>query len=247
MVYRAELWLDMGFTVLFLFMQIFLWRALIASGLAGDTTIEDMVSYVVLSRLIGIMAYSGAEWTIQERLSSGDICHDLARPVSFRLQMLLADLGNAAANLLLRGAPSLIVAVLAVGMKPPASLLHFAAFLLLAALGCAIAFMTSYLVGLIAFYVLRVDYLSMSVYSVMAFLSGQYAPLWFYPPWLRAIAEYSPFKHIYYTPIAAYLGKASPGEVVRSLVVTLLWVGVFAVAHALLWRKTVRRLVVQGG
>lgn len=182
-IYRASMWIDLVFSFFFLLMQVYLWRALIGSGSVLDTTVTDMITYVVFSQVIRNCIRSGAAYTIEERLYSGDIAFDFIRPMSFRVQILLKDLGQAMSNLLLKSLPILIAAIIFIGINPPESPTHLIAFILLTIGGLIISFYTSYIIGLIAFYTMQAKYLEWFFSTIRSFLSGQHLPLWFYPNW----------------------------------------------------------------
>lgn len=247
LVYRANLWIRLGFRFLFLLMQVYLWRSLLQAGAAEGTTVDDMVTYVVLSQVIQAFIRSGAAEEIEKRLQSGDIALDLARPVSYRVQLLMNNIGTSLSEIALNAVPILLASALFLKVSPPLSPAHLGAFLLLLLGGLFISFYISYLIGLIAFYFLRAEYLSWLVGTAQLFLAGGYIPLWFYPDWLRAIAEAAPFKLMLYTPIAIYMGRIPLSEFGSALLALLLWLAGLVVLESWLWRRTVHRLVVQGG
>ena len=162
-VYRASVWINLGFSFLFLLMQVYLWKALLGAGTFTDTTASEMITYVVLAGVIRNFVGSGAAYAIEDRLLSGDIVFDFIRPLSFRVQMLLNDLGSAFSSFLLQSAPLLAGALLFVGVNPPPSLLHFLGFVLLTLGGLIISFYTSYIIGLVAFYTMKVEYIDWPV------------------------------------------------------------------------------------
>lgn len=247
LVYRANLWIRLGFRFLFLLMQVYLWRSLLQSGAVEGTTVDDMVTYVVLSQVIQAFSRSGAAKEIEERLHSGDIALDLARPVSYRVQLLMNDIGTSLTEVALNAIPILLASALFLRVQPPISPAHLGAFLLLLLGGLFISFYINYIIGLISFYVLRAEYLSWLVGTVKLFLAGGYIPLWFYPEWLRAVAEAAPFKLMLYTPIALYMGRIPLSEFAAAHMTLLVWLAILVALESWLWRRTVWRLVVQGG
>lgn len=246
-VYRASFWINLGFSFLFLLMQVYLWKALLGAGTFTDTTASEMITYVVLAGVIRNFVGSGAAYAIEDRLLSGDIVFDFIRPLSFRVQMLLNDLGSAFSSFLLQSAPLLAGALLFVGVNPPPSLLHFLGFVLLTLGGLIISFYTSYIIGLVAFYTMKAEYIDWLVSTIRSFLSGRYLPFWLYPGWLRAIAELAPFKLMFYTPISVYMGRTPLSELPEALLTMVVWILILVTVEFMLWKKTTNRLVVQGG
>ena len=78
-------------------------------------------------------------------------------------------------------------------------------------------------------------------------LSGQIVPLIFFPGLLQSIVLALPFAAIYSTPLLIYVGTIPPQNYARALALQVVWLVVFSVLSALVWRAAQRRVVVQGG
>ena len=126
-------------------------------------------------------------------------------------------------------------------------MLHFLGFVLLTLGGLIISFYTSYIIGLVAFYTMKAEYIDWLVSTIRSFLSGRYLPFWLYPGWLRAIAELAPFKLMFYTPISVYMGRTPLSELPEALLTMVVWILILVTVEFMLWKKTTNRLVVQGG
>lgn len=159
-----------------------------------------MTTYVALSHRIAVANHTTSPEIIENRLDSGDICFDLLRPVSFRKQIVLADVGGAAASVLMFGLPSFIVVAAVFTVVPPAGLFAAVSFVLLAFLGLVISYTIRYLIGLVGFVFIKASHISWFVDTIAGFLSGQIVPLWFYPQWLVSVARVTSFRLIFYAP-----------------------------------------------
>jgi ABC-2 type transport system permease protein len=72
-------------------------------------------------------------------------------------------------------------------------------------------------------------------------------PFTFFPEWFQRAVEWLPFQGISYIPVTIYLGKRPGDELYAALLLQLAWaVGLF-VAGRLIWRISVRNVIVQGG
>jgi ABC-2 type transport system permease protein len=61
------------------------------------------------------------------------------------------------------------------------------------------------------------------------------------------VFSWLPFQYISFVPVTIYLGKRTGPDLWSALLIQLAWaVGLFVVAR-LLWRFSVRRVIVQGG
>jgi ABC-2 type transport system permease protein len=99
----------------------------------------------------------------------------------------------------------------------------------------------------IAFWTLETFAIQMMVRWISDLLSGQIVPLIFFPGIWQALMLGLPFAAIYSTPLLIYVGTIGPERYAAVLLLQLVWLGVFAVAAALMWRAARQRVVVQGG
>lgn len=83
--------------------------------------------------------------------------------------------------------------------------------------------------------------------DVLRLLSGAFIPLWFFPTALADISSFLPFRLIFFTPISIYLEKISGVEAGGLIAQQLLWIIALLVVEKILWRKGIRKLVIQGG
>jgi len=115
------------------------------------------------------------------------------------------------------------------------------------ALGYGVNFLLNFLMNSIAFWTLETFAIQMMVRWVSDLLSGQIVPLIFFPGAWQAVMLGLPFAAIYSTPLLIYVGTIGPQQYASALLVQALWLLVFAVAAAVMWRAAQRRVVVQGG
>ena len=72
-------------------------------------------------------------------------------------------------------------------------------------------------------------------------------PFTFFPDWFQMTMNYLPFQYISYVPVTIYLGKRQGPALQEALLVQLAWaIGLFLLAR-LVWRLSVRNVIVQGG
>jgi len=241
------LW-GLAWGVLELLPQLFLWRALYGGkdSVAG-VTISQMMTFLVLSRLIseGISLNTGRNF--EERMKSGDIALDMIRPADPRLLASAQAAGESLVGVLVRGVPVFLTAMVLVGgIQPAASAAHFALFIVSVLFAVLLGVVFQMLVGLAAFWFLSVWLLDWILRFVSALFSGGIVPLWFMPQWVQKTAAWLPFQAMRFTPVQIYLGVYSVGESVRAICVQALWIIVLYTAQKFLWRRGVRRIVGLG-
>jgi ABC-2 type transport system permease protein len=249
--YRLEWLFGIFYGLLVLWVQVAVWRALLGSGVAAASaspvTAAQMVTYLVVARVVVAIVNGNVARDMEARLRSGDIVNDLLRPTGFPTLVLGRSLGQTAAGLLNRAIPVAILAHLIWGLQPPASLTALLACVCTVVVGTVISYAIAYLLGVLGFWVWTTEHFEWLVGALIQVLSGAAVPYWFLPDWLRAIAGALPFHMLGYTAVALYLGKLPPGEATQLVATGCLWAaGLWALAW-FWWQRAVARLVIQGG
>jgi ABC-2 type transport system permease protein len=225
-----------------------LFAAISAAGgtLAGYDQ-RSASTYVWLGQaLLAPIAITG--WIeIAERISSGDIAVDFARPVDLQLGWWARDLGRATFQLLSRGLPPLLIGAMTVGLALPQSWTAYPLGLISLFLAVSISFVVRFLVNLIAFWTLDVRGFVGLYLIVSSSLCGLLVPVHFFPEWLRIIAYATPFPSMLQSPIDVLSGYVLDAAAVAVVGSQLAWlVLLVGFARLVQWRAG-HRLVVQGG
>lgn len=219
----------------------------VAGGELGGYTAAEASTYVWLGQafLAPVAMYAWND--LAERVRTGDIAVDLARPLDLQLSWWARDLGRAAFALPTRGIAPMLVGALTVGVALSPTWTSYPLGLLSLTLGVSISFMLRYGTNLVAFWTLDVQgYLNLYV-LVMMLLAGMYLPVHLFPGWLQAVAFASPFPSIFQTPIDVTAGRVVGPEAWQAIATQTAWLGALVLlTRVTLWRAT-RRLVVQGG
>lgn len=139
-----------------------------------------------------------------------------------------------------RGPFLIVVAIIGVllipGTKLVSSLGHLLVFVLAISLAFAIRFLIAYCIGLCCFWLENATALDELYFVLSIMLSGSFAPLEFYPAWLRPILEYLPFPYIVYYPAQILTGRLEWAEVGRVLLVQLIWLAITFGLFQVMWR-----------
>jgi ABC-2 type transport system permease protein len=247
LAYRSEVWLRTLGNFVTIMIQVSIWRAVIGEGGVNGISLEQMITYSILSTLIYALLLTHISGKVDASLKSGSIASDLIRPLSYQLYLFADGLGGVFYQLLFVVVPSFLISWLVFGIQPPASFEHFAAFVISLLLALILSFLFGYLVSLIAFWFLTHFALDWTLSAFLIVFSGSFLPLWFFPePW-ASIAQSLPFQFLGYVPAAIYLGQIPQYSVVSTLLVGFGWALVLFGFVQWLWSRAIRRLVVQGG
>ncbi len=247
----SRLWLNLAFQVLRILLRVCLlkviWTAVYAGqGVVDGVALGQVIAFITLAQLqVWVMSPLVADY-IRERVREGKIALDLARPAPFLGQLLAHQLGGTASLL-----PFVLLAVpLAFelgGLVSPASLAAGLLYLVSFVLGYFVSVLIGLVIGLVGFWTLQTQGVIAIYLYVSQFFTGALVPLGFFPAWLRRVADLLPFQAQAFIPLSLYMGNVAPKEIPRALGVQLVWVVVLIAIAWLMWRRAIRRVVIQGG
>lgn len=222
--------------------------AIAAAGgtLAGYDAQQGATYSFLCQALIAPVAIFGWQ-ELADRIRTGDIAVDLARPVDLQLSWLCVDLGRAAFELLPRGLPPLLVGAVFFGLTLPGTALPFALGAVSVVLGVVISFACRFLLNLAAFWLIEMRGL-LTLYMVGSnVLTGLVVPVHWFPEWMAAVARATPFPSMLQTPVDVLSGRASGWAAVAAVATQCFWLVVTMLLGRLVLSRATRRLVVQGG
>ena len=218
-----------------------------AGGEIAGYGFRQAATYVWLGQalLAPVAMYAWSD--VADRVRTGEIAIDLARPVDLQLSYWARDLGRAALALPTRGLPPLVLGAVLMGIAYPPTWTAYPLGLVSLLLGISVSFLCRYGVNLISFWTLDVKgYLNLYVLA-LGLLSGFYLPVHIFPGWLLQVAYASPFPAMFQSPIDVLSGRVVGEAALRVIGVQALWlVALVVLTRVVLWRGA-RRLVVQGG
>lgn len=248
-VYRFEVWSRTGSNLIFLLMWGSIWTALYAGREEAEgVTFTAMLTYIVVSRFLdGVNSAGTPLWEIQEKVRTGDISLELMRPFDVPLRYLFADLGSVAFYMITALMPLYVIIFLFMDLTLPNNWTTWLFFIIAAFLGFLIRYCVEMTFGLLTFFLVETGGIEDIFYFAMSLLSGSVIPLWFFPGWLAAIAEFLPFQSIFFIPLSIFIGEISGGQIILSLGIQVFWlVATYAVLR-IVWNKASQKVVVQGG
>ena len=205
---------------------------------------QQTVTYVWIGQALIMPVYLWGWWEIVLTIRSGAIITDMLKPTDFFTYWLSRDLGRAAAHVLLRFVPTLLIGSLLFDLVAPASPARWAAFLASVPLAVIVSFCFRFMMNLWGFWVLDHRGIGGFALVLVAVFSGHLLPIAWYPSPLREIINALPFRAIVMSPVEIYLGQVG---IFEGLGLQLFWVvAMIALAQ---WLLTIaeRKVVVQGG
>lgn len=247
LTYRsAALW-GIVSAVLGFLIQVFLWQALLGTGIRSDTSFPDMLLYVLINQFMLQLTRTNVAGMIENAMIDGTISMELLRPVSYKGYMLSQTLGKNIYRSLTASVPILILSLFFLSKAVLPDVVHIPMFILSALLGIAIQFEVLYLAGLLAFWLQRCWFISFYLKGLRSIFGGTAVPIWFYPEFLKTLSYWLPFRYMTFEPINIFLGKTSVEQAWMPLLAAALWLTGLSMADRLVWQAATKKLIVNGG
>ena len=218
-----------------------------AGGTVAGYDELGLSTYAWMSQgLIAVVVIFG--WTeLADRVRTGDIAVDLARPVDLQLAWLAADIGRACWALLSRAVVPILFGAAFFGFRVPGDPTALVLLPVSVLLAVVVSFSCRFMLNLTAFWLTEVRGPVTFYVLVSGLLGGHLIPVQLFPQWLQVLAYTTPFPAIVQWPIDLVTGQATGAEAAGLVAAQLGWaLGLLALGRVVLGRAT-RRLVVQGG
>lgn len=248
LIYRASAFLVSLTNLLYVVIIYFLWKAVYAdSGVINGMTFGQTFTYLALASTLFNIYYTYTEWKMSADVVSGNILMDIVRPVDYQAKMFFTAVAGVLFRLLWIGFPAIML-VIFFGGGDIFALNNLAYFLLAFAAAYIISFQLDYIAGLSAFYTESIWGISLTKQSVVMLLSGAVVPVAFFPDSMRPIIAWTPFHHIYNTPLTILTSKSlERGECLQMLIAQFTWIGIIYFLARFSHQIAVRQVTVNGG
>ncbi len=244
-MYRYNSFFMLALVVVQIFVLNRVWTALYHGQ--DPAALHRLVVYLSIINLQAwVLEDPSVSFYMYERVREGLVAFDLVRPMGF-VQQMLAHMVGARAAALLFVVPAIPIIALAHGLGAPATPTAGVLYVVSLALGYIISMLASVMVGMIAFWTLETEGLTLLYMSINRFLGGAFIPLTLLPHAVAFVAYLLPFQSMTYTPVAIYVGQLSGLRTLTALGVQLVWVAALSAGAWLMWRRALHHVVVQGG
>ena len=114
-------------------------------------------------------------------------------------------------------------------------------------LSMILTFYYSYFFGLLSFKITNMWGLSQIMQAITRLISGALIPLSFFPEVVGKIFNILPFSSMISTPTLIYLGKLNGLELIKGILIQVIWVLIFIAISKWIWNKLIKQLTILGG
>ena len=231
------------FFVIILFVFSNLWRVVFGTReLIAGLSLAQTLWYLAFTETIELGKVK-IYFEIQSEVKDGTLAYTLNRPYSYLLYMYAKGLGASLPQMLsltlIGCAFSYIFSGPITGFNPAAALV-----VLVGGVGCTLGWML--LIGVLSFWFEEVTPFYWLFQKLIFIIGGMFIPIDFFPTWLQGISRYSPFAFSAYWP-AMVAVNYSNARFLQAVVGQSVYIAALLGLCALLYRKGIRQLSVQGG
>lgn len=239
------------FQLLNLLFQIFLlkviWTAIYLSrGEANQFQLHSLIAYLTLANLQTWVLVPNVPSSLAQRVRTGEVAFDLARPISFLGQLFFQRVGTT-----LGFVPFVLLAlplsIFAGELSLPPSFAFGVLYVISLLLSFALVSLIGILIDLISFWTLEVTGVSLIYRSLNQIFAGMLIPISLFPPALHAIAIFLPFQAIAFLPVSIYLGTIPNNQTFGPIITQIIWIAVLYAIVRFIWYKAQRNFIIQGG
>lgn len=238
--WRAELALWV-LTATLPLVQLALWNTVAAEGPVAGLDQTDVARWFAGTLVVRQLTASWVAWSLAYEIRTGALSPRLLKPVHplwhYGAQMLLA--------MPIRMLVLLPVLVPLLVWRP--ELLDWpgtaamALFFVSVSMAWLLLFLIQSLIGIVAFWMDKTDSLFLLWFSIWMVVSGYAAPMAVFPPWLRVVATWLPFRATLATPVELLGGFLAPADAGLDLAIQAGWAVVLLGGVAWAWRRGLLR------
>lgn len=234
------------------FMEILAFSAFYkANPAAFPMEFSQMVSYVWMQQaFLALFMNWYFESEIFGAITNGSIAYELARPADLYSRWFFQSVATRLSRTVLRCVPVLLVAFLLpkpFRMSLPSGAAPLFLFFLSAVLSLGVVVSFAMMIYAITFYTLSPTGVWIIFVALADFLAGATIPLPFFPPAVRAVAEWLPFAAMQNMPLRIYSGNIAGADALRGILLQMFWFVVLLLTGKMLMKNALRKVVVQGG
>jgi len=244
--YRAEFFVWMLSNTMPLIM-LALWSAVAREGPVGRFGQKEFVAYFLATFIVRQLTASWVAWQMNFEIRQGTLARRLLRPIPVMLALGVENIAAQPMRLLV-AVPAAGVWLWAVGAgQLPGDPVLWAAFAAAIVGGWLITFLASFAIGSLAFFMessVKVMDIWLALYFV---LSGYLVPIELFPPAVRAVAGWLPFRHQIGLPVELITSSHDRATALALLGQQWIWVAAMLGGALVLWRRGLARFAAYGG
>lgn len=205
-------------------------------------TLNEMVTYILIGNLINFVVRNFLTDVISTDIKDGRLSAFLTKPIDYMKYMFFREIGRISVSFIMSVSTQLLIMAfffrnIIINLEAPYLILIIAMIVL----AYVLEWLLSFLIGLIAFWILEVDGIYTTAYRLRKFFSGGYFPLSLLPVAFVNISFLLPFAYSFYIPTQLYLKKMDLMTGMKGVGVQLAWIVLLYLIIKLVWRRGIKK------
>ncbi|MFC4766146.1 ABC transporter permease [Effusibacillus consociatus] len=245
--YRGETFFYMFGSFVTPLVTLAVWLAVSGEGTVGGYGQADFIRYFLAAMFVMRLTISWDVWELDAQIREGTFSSYLVRPfnpIHWRIaENLVYKLFYLVLMVLAWGISWIFLPVIRLELTG----LQWGGAIISVVFAAAIRYLFGYCIGLLAFWTNRSVALFTLIDGIGYFLRGLIAPLALLPPFVRTIAEISPFYWMLGFPVDLLTRPWSEIDVVRGFMFQSVWLVLCLLMYAGLWRRGLKKYGAAGG
>jgi ABC-2 type transport system permease protein len=253
--YRGAALSSIGTQTFFGLVQVMILEAFYRSGSAGHFTLAEAMSYVWLRQATFALQPYNLDRDVKAMVREGTIAYELVRPLDLYAFWYSRAVAWRSAPMAMRIIPMFLIATwvlpaLGLGvwaLRPPPSLASAALWVVAMAGALSVSAAITTFMSATLLRTIGGDGIGVLMVSVVALLSGMIIPLPLFPDWMQTILRLLPFGALIDLPARVYTGHIPPSEAGWVVLHQASWTAALVLGGRAFLRRSLHRVVVQGG
>jgi ABC-2 type transport system permease protein len=222
------------------------WLSIAEKGPVGGYDRTAFIAYYLAALVVRNMTGMWFIWEMDSDLRLGALSFRLLKPMDPIVHYMALALSSKPFRLMLL-VPACIGALIWIpGLNWAIDPLSLLLFIVSMVGGWMILFLMQYTIGLSGFWITRTLGVNDAWFFTYSLASGYLVPLDLFPPTVREMLLYLPFRYTMSFPVEIFLGKLTRLETLQGIVLQWVWAGALFVVCRWVWGRGVRRYSAVG-
>lgn len=222
--YRGPTFISILGNLLHISVLLYLWNAIYqGEQRLGQYTLSDLITYYILQLMINSMVLSYVSWDIGEQIREGTFSNFLVKPLNYLHYWFTINLsGKLFEGLMILVVGAIMSLILIEHVHLPSKVVTIFHFILAIILGGVLSFEFDFAVGILAFWLVRVNSFKYMLQYGMFFFAGALLPIDLFPKTFQMIANLLPFRFLVFFPIQIFLEKET--QALEGFLTVIVWI-----------------------
>ncbi|HZI50677.1 MAG TPA: ABC-2 family transporter protein [Terriglobia bacterium] len=233
-------------TIVLPLIMLAVWLSIAEKGPVQGYDRPTFISYYLAALIVRNMTGMWFIWEMDSEMRLGTLSFRLLKPMDPLVHYLAYACSSKPLRVLILGPASLIALLFLPELSWNVDALNVLLFVISLAGALMILFLMQYTIGLTGFWITRSLSVNDAWFFTYSLASGYLVPLDLFPPAVRDVLWYLPFRYTMSFPVELLMGRLSVGSILQGIAIQWLWVGGMFALNRWVWRRGLRQFSAVG-